>query len=275
MKNTKLEQYFDRIFYTKNAGVDMETLKGIHELQPQYITFENIDTYTGHVPNIDIDSVFNKLVIGRRGGYCYEQNVLLKNVLESIGFNVEGRLGRVLWRKENDSKAPPRTHMLLIVTLNGTKYLVDSGFGTMTLTSPLVLNSVEVQTTPNGVFQISQEGQKYILSLIAGEKMPIYEFSPEPAEPSDVEVSNWYVATYPTSMFTKNLVVTKVDATARYTLNNKSLNIRYNDGTKESIEIDNPQKLLSLLETMFHINLENINKELLIRKFNGEIGLNN
>ncbi|ASK32086.1 arylamine N-acetyltransferase [Chryseobacterium sp. T16E-39] len=266
MENTELKKYFDRIHYSKNAELTIETLKDIHALQPQYITFENIDTYTDHVPRVDWRSVFNKLVIGGRGGYCYEQNVLLKNVLETIGFAVTSHLGRVLWGGEKENK-PPRTHMLLIVSLDEKKYLVDSGFGTVTLTSPLVLDSEEEQITPNGIFKLSKENNLYTLTLIAEDKMPIYEFSLEPVEQSDVVVANWYIATNPSSIFRENLIVTKVDGIARYTLNNTSLHMRYNNGVRENIDINNPEELFILLENVFNINIKNIDdKELLMKK---------
>ncbi|MBK1895203.1 arylamine N-acetyltransferase family protein [Chryseobacterium paridis] len=273
MENTELKKYFDRIHYSKNADPTIETLKDIHALQPQYITFENTDTYTGHVPKVDWKSVFTKLVMHNRGGYCYEQNVLLKNVLETIGFDVTSHLGRVLWGGKKESKSP-RTHMLLIVSFEGEKYLVDSGFGTVTLTSPLILDSEEQQVTPNGIFTISKENHIYTLTLIAEDKMPIYEFSLESVEQSDVEVANWYIATNPSSIFRENLIVTKVDGIARYTLNNTSLNMRYNNGVRENIDINNYEELLILLENVFHINIQNINdKELLMKKFNREVEL--
>ncbi|EJL74187.1 arylamine N-acetyltransferase family protein [Chryseobacterium populi] len=268
MENTELKKYFERIHFTGNAEADLETLNSILELHPQYISFENIDSYTNLVPQVDIENVFQKLVVENRGGYCYEQNVLLKNVLETIGFQVTVHLGRVFWRRERKDKAA-RTHMLLVVTLNGEKYLADSGFGTVTLTAPLVLHSKDEQTTPNEKFQITQNGTHYILSLIAEEKMPIYGFTLEEAEQSDVEVANWFIATHPSSTFKGNLIITKVDRTARYTIHNKSLNIRYNNGFKENIDISNDSELFTLLENAFNIRVESIkDKELLIRKFN-------
>ncbi|KMQ69115.1 hypothetical protein ACM39_03110 [Chryseobacterium sp. FH2] len=268
MGNIELEKYFKRIHYTGNEGiiVDWEVLRNIHQLHPQYITFENIDSFTNNVPYLDRESVFNKLVNENRGGYCYEQNILLKNILEVIGFDVETHLARVLWgRKEGKGT---RTHMMLIVNLNKEKYLVDVGFGTVTLTAPLLLHCESEQTTRNGTFQILQDGPVYTLSLIADEKKPIYEFSLEPVEQSDLEISNWYIATHPSSLFKENLVVTKVDEIARYVLNNNCLHVRYNNGVKEIIEINNHSELLTLLENVFNINLDNIkDKELLIDKF--------
>jgi N-hydroxyarylamine O-acetyltransferase len=66
---------------------------------------------------------------------------------------VKLQLGRVVWKREENSIAPP-THLLLIVDLEEITYLVDCGFGTAT-PDPLVLNEIEPQQTPNGAFKIS------------------------------------------------------------------------------------------------------------------------
>lgn len=142
MDDLKLGKYLERIHYSGDLSTNMETLKKIHQLHPEYIPFENIDSYTGSVPSLDLENIFQKLVVEFRGGYCYEQNLLLSEVLKYLGFKVELQLGRVLWRKDENSTAA-KTHLLLIVEWEGQQYLVDCGFGTATLTSPLLLNEEE------------------------------------------------------------------------------------------------------------------------------------
>jgi arylamine N-acetyltransferase len=44
---------------------------------------------------LDAQSLSNKLIHQRRGGYCYETNGLLALVLEQLGFNVTRLVGRV------------------------------------------------------------------------------------------------------------------------------------------------------------------------------------
>ncbi len=114
MNELKLEQYLERIHYSGDLAMDMDTLKKIHQLHPKHIPFENIDPYTGTVPSLNADDVFQKLVVHGRGGYCYEQNLLLSEVLKYIGFPVQLQLGRVVWKREENSIAA-KTHLLLIV----------------------------------------------------------------------------------------------------------------------------------------------------------------
>lgn len=250
MDDLKLEKYLKRIHYSGNLGANMEVLKRIHQLHPQYIPFENIDPYTGKVPSLEIEQIFQKLVMESRGGYCYEQNLLLSEVLKYLGFKVELQLGRVLWRKDENSSAA-KTHLLLIVELDDQKYLVDCGFGTATLTGPLLLNEEETQQTPNEPFKISQKNGAYTLWTWREKWLPVYRFELEQVEALDLDICNWYLSTYPESNFKKNLVFSKVDPIARYTFSNNTLNIRKNAEGKESISIDDETQLFQMLKDVF------------------------
>ncbi|SDI25606.1 arylamine N-acetyltransferase family protein [Chryseobacterium jejuense] len=253
MNDLKLEKYLKRIHYSGDLGANMEVLKKIHQLHPQYIPFENIDSYTGKVPSLDLENVFQKLVVESRGGYCYEQNLLLSEILTYLGFKVELQLGRVLWRKDENSTAA-KTHLLLIVELNNQKYLVDCGFGTATLTGPLLLNEEAAQDTPNEQFKISQKNGAYTLWTWREKWLPVYRFDLEYVEPLDLEICNWYLTTYPESNFRKNLVFSKVDENTRYTFSNHTLNVRKTTGGKESVAIENDVQLFQMLKDVFGLN---------------------
>ncbi|WP_251276892.1 arylamine N-acetyltransferase, partial [Enterobacter hormaechei] len=77
------------------------------------------------------------LIHGRRGGYCFEQNGLLERALREIGFPVRSLLGRVVLA--NPPHMPPRTHRLLLVEVEGERWIADVGFGGQTLTAPIKL----------------------------------------------------------------------------------------------------------------------------------------
>ena len=250
MNQLKLEKYLERIHFSGIPEMNMETLKRIHQLHPQYIPFENIDPYTGNVPSLNPDDIFNKLVNESRGGYCYEQNLLLKEVLTFLGFTVELQLGRVLWKREENAKSA-KTHALLTAEIDNQKYIVDCGFGIVTLTAPLLLNNKEPQETSNGLFKVSQKDGSYMLWIWKEKWLPIYRFALENVEPLDWEIANWYLSTYPESMFKKNLVLSKVDEEARYTFSDHTLNIRRETEEKESVAIESDEQLFQILKDIF------------------------
>lgn len=250
----KLNAYFDRIHYKGSSDATLETLMEIHRLHPKYIPFENLNPLTGKKVSLKIEDIFEKLVESKRGGYCFEQNTLFKEMLTAIGFKVSGLWGRVVWN--NDSMiVPARTHMLLLLLLDGQQYIADVGFGSMTLTAPLLFSSDIVQETQHGIFRIIQKEKFYILQVLQQKEWrPIYHFYTEVLEPIDYEVANWYVSTHPNSHFTKQLIATKVDDDGRYALNNNMLTIRYDSGRKESFELPSKEEIIETLQKVFGID---------------------
>lgn len=71
-------------------------MRALHLLHPQAIPFENLAVLLGRPVKLDLASIQRKLVTDRRGGYCYEHNLLLRSVLQTLGFRVRSFAGRVL-----------------------------------------------------------------------------------------------------------------------------------------------------------------------------------
>src|SRR5215471_14598082 len=120
-----LEAYFRRIGYSGSRAPTLETLAALHLLDPTAIPFENLDTLRGAPVRLDIDSLQRKLVLQRRGGYCFEQNLLFTHVLNALGFRVVGLGARVIWERPADAPRGPRTHMALLVPIGPESYLCD------------------------------------------------------------------------------------------------------------------------------------------------------
>ena len=83
--------------------------------------------------SLELDDIERKLVVRRRGGYCFEQNLLLKAALEALGTEAEAFLARVRVGGRPAGAARPRTHLLLRVHADGGRWHADVGFGHGTL----------------------------------------------------------------------------------------------------------------------------------------------
>src|SRR4029079_15204540 len=133
MDGLDLGAYLRRIgFRGAPPAPDLATREALGALHPASIAFENIGALVGKVPQLDATSLQAKLVDGRRGGWCFEQNHLLRSALEQIGFDVVGLEGRVRVGAVTEDDVTPRTHMALCVALQGRRWLVDVGFGGLT-----------------------------------------------------------------------------------------------------------------------------------------------
>jgi N-hydroxyarylamine O-acetyltransferase len=249
----QLAAYFDRIGYSGPQQATSETLHVLHRLHPQVIPFENLDSLLGRTPRLDLASVFAKLVSARRGGYCYEHNLLFRAVLDTLGFETTGLAARVLW---NDPAAmTPRTHMMLLVETPDNTWLADVGFGSMTLSAPLLFDAGREQATPHEPFRLDLiERGDFLLQVKLGDAWrPIYRFDLEPQFAADYAMANHYVSTYPESIFLNHLIVARVLPGQRQTLFDTTLSQR--GETESKRELASAGELRRVLHDTFGLAL--------------------
>jgi N-hydroxyarylamine O-acetyltransferase len=234
MSSFDRDSYFKRIGYSGSAAPTLETLQQIHALHVQAIPFENLNPFLKWPVRLDIDSLQQKLVRDRRGGYCYEQNLLFRHALQDIGFHVIGLAARVLWSVPDDVVLP-RTHMLVRVNIGEQACIADVGFGGLTLTSPLRLESDVEQSTSHEPFRLVADVTEFILQAkLVGAWKPLYRFSLEEQLLPDYEMANWYVSCHPNSRFVNALIAARTAPEGRYTLLNNDFKVHYLNGKTET-----------------------------------------
>lgn len=229
-----LNAYFHRIGYDGPRDATLETLRALHALHPAAIPFEAVDALLDRPISLDPAAIAAKLIGAGRGGYCFEQNLLFKQVLAEMGFTVTGLLGRVLWMTDPTGPQNPRTHMALRVTLDGEDWLADVGFGSGFPTAPLKLSDPAPQQAGRDLFRLTPTGHGHLLE-IQGEDgwIRAYEMSSEPHIDADYGPPNWYCATHPDSVFRKLFMIARVTSEARYSLLGNRLTVRKADGTMD------------------------------------------
>ena len=250
----RLNKYLARVGFRKKIAPDLATLAAIHAAHVDAIPFENFDPLLGRTVNLDIVSLQKKLVDSRRGGYCYEQNLLFKAALEAIGFKVTGLSGRVRWRSPPDSPLGPREHVILKVDLPDGPYLVDVGFGVCVTDSPLQLKADVEQRTAMGTYRLNQSDGLFALSA----KQPsgwrtMYVFDLAPQIQSDYELGNWYSSTSPRVPFTSMLIMERVSGDRRYQLVNRRFRVEARDEVILERSIDNPEELHRVVDETFNV----------------------
>lgn len=232
-----LAAYFARIGYDGPREASVQVLRNVHALHIASVVFEDIDVQLGRGIDIAPEAVDAKLIGARRGGYCYEQNGLLKRVLEALGFQVEGLLGRVQWMLPAEP-ARGRTHMALRVAIDGEAWLTDVGFGSA-LPGPIRFDVDGPQKTAHEDYRMVSVGRERRLeALIAGAWEPVYQLNLEPQLDVDYVQPNWFSSTHPTSNFKQNLIIARTTPTTRYNLLNNRLTIRQADGSAEKRVLD-------------------------------------
>jgi N-hydroxyarylamine O-acetyltransferase len=196
-----VDAYLARIGLSGRPG-----LAEVHRAHVISIPFENLDSHRGVPVSLAIEDLARKLVDERRGGYCFEHNLLLAHALAALGLDVDLLLARVR------SGAPPgtvrpRTHLILRVRDDRGSWHADVGFGLGTPFEPLPFGVGPAHEQSGWSFRVVQEDELLVLRTIkGGEWVDVYAFSPEPVPLVDVELSNWYTSTHPRSPFVTGLI---------------------------------------------------------------------
>lgn len=125
-----LEQYLNRVGFTGSLEPSLETLYALHRAHLQTIPYENLSIHFGRKLELNLERIFERLVLERRGGWCYEMNGLFAWALREIGFDV--RLVSTQVTRSDGSLMAPGDHVALIVQLEAgsqKNWLVDVGWG--------------------------------------------------------------------------------------------------------------------------------------------------
>jgi N-hydroxyarylamine O-acetyltransferase len=252
-----LDAYFRRIDIARPRSPTLDALKAIQLAHPQAIAFENINPFLHWPVKLDLASIEEKLVRRGRGGYCFEQNLLLAAVLRALGFSVRQLAARVLWRQPEDA-ITPRSHMLLLVDAGREKYICDVGFGGMTLTVPLRFEMDVEQATPHEPFRLIEAAGYFVLQAkVRGEWSPVYRFDLQEQFLADYEVSNWYLSNFPGSHFVTGLIAARPAPGRRYALSNNEFAVHHTGGKSEHRLLTSPGELRETLERDFLLRLPN------------------
>ncbi len=256
---SNLDAYFKRIAYDGPRTPSIHLLMAICAGHAANIPFENIDTLMGRTPDLSPEALRGKLLASRRGGYCFEHNTLLADVLRALGMEVTPLSARVVWMASADTPSPARLHMLLKVALPAAKdtpLIVDAGFGGQLIDAPLLLAPDVVQRTGMGMMRIIRDDDVHTVETkLPHGWAPMYRFTLEPHQAVDYEPLNWFVATHPLSIFRHNLLVQRVGAEGRISvLNDRYIRISP-EGAQEERRIEDAADLERVLEQGFGITL--------------------
>ena len=198
---------------------DEPTLQTLHRAHVTSIPFENLDPHRGVPVSLAQEDLERKLVHERRGGYCFEHNLLFASAVSYLGLEVEPMLAR------ERAGAPagmvrPLTHLVLRVTDGERRaWQADVGWGPGTLLEPIPFgaNPSASYDQSGWRFRVVEEGLELVLQTSSeGGWSDLYAFRPEAVPRVDIETSNWWTSTSPSSPFVFGLLagVTRPDGTS-------------------------------------------------------------
>ena len=250
------DAWLERIGYSGPRAATLETLRGLVYAHATAIAYESIDVLLDRPPVLDPERLQAKMIRQRRGGYCFEQNMLFRAGLRSLGFDIASLQARVVRGLAIDAPRPA-LHMVLRVHLPEGPFLADVGFGNLAPTAPLVLFPMVEQDTPHERMRFIMMGDELVLQSRLGERWEhVYRVVPQPRFDGDYEIGNWYTGTHTDSPYRANIIAARPGGNrTRLTLFNGRFNVRHADGRVERRQLETDDDFRAVIRDDFGIDL--------------------
>ncbi|XP_028288233.1 arylamine N-acetyltransferase, pineal gland isozyme NAT-10-like [Parambassis ranga] len=202
-----VEKYLSRIGFAGPAEPSLELLRSIHRCHLLSVPFEDLTIHSGGRIQLDLPIVYDKIVNQGRGGLCFENNGLFSWLLIKLGFRVTLISGQVK-NSFTGRYGPPFDHLIIVVCLEGRRWLCDVGFGVPGFTAPLSLETSGPQEQGHRVYRIREstgmrflEWQREENRGAEGDWSEIYKFTLEPRCMEDFREMCQYHQSSPSSKF--------------------------------------------------------------------------
>jgi N-hydroxyarylamine O-acetyltransferase len=246
-----IRAYLDRIGYRGPLTLTTETLRALQVAHLQSVPFENLSIHARQPVVLDDESLFDKVVARRRGGFCYELNGLFAALLRALGFQVAMLSAGVA--RADGTFGPEFDHMALLVTLEE-RWLADVGFGD-SFRDPLRLDERGEQPEGTRAFRIDEEAGHLLLLRRDGAEepwQPQYRFTLRPYEYADYDGMCRYHQTSPESHFTRQTLSSLATPEGRVTLSGMKL-ITTHGGERHERTLESEEERTALLSELFGV----------------------
>jgi len=250
--------YLRRIKYDGAVYRDFSSLQELQERHVFSIPFETLDIHNKIPIILRMESLYQKVILDRRGGYCYELNTLFHRLLSLCGFKVSMISGRIL---HGHGYGQEFEHMALLVELEGREWLVDVGYGDFSF-RPLAITPGEVQSDGRTFYQIMDkvvvDGREYYGAAKWNDSKQTFKieyiFTLTPRSLSDFSSMNHFHQTSADSHFSGRLICSLPTVEGRISLINNKL-IRTEHGNRQVKPVLDEEHRERILEKHFHMDM--------------------
>lgn len=239
--------YLERLELQAPTKPSLAFLKKLQFQHLHKIPFENLDIHLKVPIVFELNHLFQKIILQRRGGFCYELNGLFFGLLQALGYDCWRVSARVYDSPRQYS--PAYDHMALVVQIDQQLYLTDVGFGEFSLAPVHLQNGVSTNDGMN-TYLVDRYYGYYRVNLYADGKLtPAYIFKIRAEDWEAFSPRCQYHQQDPDSHFQKGPVITKLSSAGRVTLTN--LKFKQQDNT---LAVPDTAAFASLLYEHFNLS---------------------
>ncbi|MGC5701701.1 arylamine N-acetyltransferase [Pseudomonas sp. NFXW11] len=251
-----LAGYLERLENPGACKLDLATLARLHEAHITHIPFDMADGFLGQDVPFTLEHVVQKIVYERRGGGCTQMNGIFAEVLHSLGFSVQRTLAKTF---QHGVCRELSTHMVLLVKVEGKRWLCDVGFGLRGPIRPLSLEQCDEQVPQvQGCHRYRVKrliNREWLVEYLRGEcwqgllVVRDADYSYE-----EFRVTHFYNTHAPTSLFAQHLICARPHLEGGDLLQNGTL-VCVRGKRRSSYTASHLDELIDLLQAHFNIVL--------------------
>ena len=242
MDTAKVAQTFKRIGLSvdlRNIAPTFELLKKIQYAFVTTVPYENLDIIRRIPLQLTPEALFDKIVVRRRGGYCFELNCFYNWLLKELGYDTQNYFARYL-RGEND--IPMRRHRVVLAQspMMDCGAVCDIGIGQRAPRLPLRLeqNTAQEQYGETYRFETDDFFGWVLCDFWDGAWGVFYAFTEEPQLDIDYVMPSFWCENSPDSPFiAKNMFSIKTDL-GRKTIDDMTFKIFESGSVTEHVMAD-------------------------------------
>ena len=250
-----VDSYLERIGYSGSSEPTEECLKTLVRCHLISVPFENLDIYYRRIiPSLETEKLFNKIVINKRGGYCFELNGLFMKLLEAIGFSGFGTIARIV---TGCNFPMPYTHRVNFVDIGNDRYFCDVGYGGPGPKEPIkIVYDTLIKTEDGAKFCFLKQGDETVLKAeLNGKMSPIMIFSFNKCDLCDFVPLNTFCACSDYEPFIHKLILWKMTESGKCTIDDNILRIKEN-GILTEKELKTSEDVKEALKQWFAIDFK-------------------
>ena len=245
-------EYLKRIGFDGSVNNDYETLKKLQYCHMTAVPYENLDILAGTPLKLDSESLYNKIVLAHRGGYCFELNGAFGALLRGLGFDVTDCMARFL---KNETQIPMRRHRVLQVRCADGLFLCDVGVGMINPIYPVSLDTHEVQQIGNEQYKITKDDflGTVLHQCYEGVWDRFFTFTDEPQLDIDFVMPSFYCEKHPDSPFIKaDMLAIQAGFAVKNSISGDTLTY-WDENGKHKVTLESGEMRREALKTHFGI----------------------
>ena len=246
-----VDRCLERIGYSGPTTPTLQTLRALQMAFLLKVPFENLDIHFGRKIELFSESIYEKIVSRRRGGFCYECNILFFDLLNALGFKVVYLSARMV---KGNAVGPEYDHMVLLITLEH-EYLVDVGNG-QSCREPLRIDGTNSATSEGYTYRADSHGHDLALYYQQADASwkPRFLFALTPRKRLEFLDMCHYHQRSPDSIFTQHRLTTIAKVEGRVSLTDMRLEITEGSDKQERV-LGSNKEYFNILKHYFGIEI--------------------